>query len=859
MNRKLEMHAIIDSIERDLINEICLILTVDNLSNVHINKIVSRYDGNDFFTMLTYLDLQDYIEIINTSIKSFHISNDEKTFINKQISKLIPIRNRVMHPRPLEFDDYPILKFTFSEIPSVLTSFGWENVRKVQDIIKNHPEELLSLQFRKDYYSSKIYENLPTPEFDDTSYIGRFKERADIKNLILSDRHYVVTIKGEGGNGKTATVLKTLYDMLDLPENPFEAIIWVTLKTEHLNDLEFTNIDNAIKEFDIMSKFIENAMITENDLSTVENIINFAKNFNTLLVLDNLETLNVNDVRDFILSFVEYGKILITSRIGLGEIERRYTLEPMNEKDSLQYFDALLQYYNLENLYSNNEKRNLVINELYKNPLTIKWFARSLTNGLTTNEILENKVDVINFCMKNVYEKLGQFAKDILFVCVIEDRELSYSSLTFLLGLEYSNEFNIRKGALQLDSSNFLDTNLLKVGKVRLTELSRNYLRTNHFPEKQFRDRILRNRKKLQDLKQEMEVKNITDRYNPKSIECSNNEEYLLSGWHLMKALEMSASGNFEKAFELCEIAKKISSDYFEPYKISAFLYGLKKDNRAENEYKIALSLAKSIIDKSTILTLYASYILERDDRNKALELIEEALSYDESSVHILLEKVKILTYLGRYDNAQEILFNIDVDNLRTLKYTNIFYTRLADTYKRRAESIEWRFFEGRFPLLIKAFESLEKSPKPDYQLTNMKIGILVEILNYHHNKEAVEFFVRKVTQYYDELYENSRFGRLYSSVTNKINNLPHEEYVSILKKMFQDFNKTAILIEDNDIGIITKLKDAYGFIKNKQHFKGIYFRVLNGDIYRVGMKVRFQINSDNNGRVSAKITEVLE
>jgi hypothetical protein len=31
MNRKLEMHAIIDSIERDLINEICLILTVDNL------------------------------------------------------------------------------------------------------------------------------------------------------------------------------------------------------------------------------------------------------------------------------------------------------------------------------------------------------------------------------------------------------------------------------------------------------------------------------------------------------------------------------------------------------------------------------------------------------------------------------------------------------------------------------------------------------------------------------------------------------------------------------------------------------------------------------------------------------------
>jgi tetratricopeptide (TPR) repeat protein len=425
--------------------------------------------------------------------------------------------------------------------------------------------------------------------------------------------------------------------------------------------------------------------------------------------------------------------------------------------------------------------------------------------------------------------------------------------------LDHSNEFDVRKGAIQLDASNFLDSNLLKEGKVNLTEISRDYLRTNHFPNKNFRDKIIRNRKKLQDLKQEMEVKNITDKYNPKSISFLNDEKYLLSGWYLIKAMEESKSGNFEKAFMLSDIAKQISPNYFEPYKISGYLYFLKKDNRAENEFKTALQLAKNDVDKAAVLLLYSTFALYRDDRHKALRLIKEALEHDGDNYDIVLEKVKILTYLGKYNEAQSILKDISTDDLVTLKLKNIYYTRYAETFRRRAERIEKRFFDGRYPLLVEAFNCLEKSPKPDYKLTNKKIDILIDIFYYYHDENAIKFFLSKVKKHYTELYQNNRFSKLYSIVRSKMSSIPYEYYIPELTTYFQDYDLKSVTIKQKNIGIITTLKEKFGFLKNSKYTNGLYFRILNNDKYYLGDLVQFKLMKNKNRSDYAKIIEVKE
>lgn len=96
-----------------------------------------------------------------------------------------------------------------------------------------------------------------------------------------------------------------------------------------------------------------------------------AKQFYTLLVLDNLETINTEDVRDFLDEFTEYGKVIITSRIGLGEMEHRYFLQGLSDSDLLQYVNTLLDLYNKTNYLSQEEKVTYTKEELHSNPLAI--------------------------------------------------------------------------------------------------------------------------------------------------------------------------------------------------------------------------------------------------------------------------------------------------------------------------------------------------------------------------------------------------------------------------------------------------------------------------------------------------------
>lgn len=357
MAKKSEMYEMIMAIEADFIYSLYNKLVLEDVPDAI--AVLSKYtdERDPFLSLLRGLDFQAYIGICNANVCKLELSIAQKDFINKDFAKIIPIRNNVMHPRPLGMFDYPILKETFSLIDKILYSMEWTNVKKTRKKIVEHPEELISppLNLKK---SDTIIENLPAiVDYEETSFIGRRKEIGEIKEKLNKSNVHILSIIGDGGIGKTAIVLKLLYDLLDDPDCKWELIMWTSLKTNELNKYEFSEIKNSLKTTSEMYATLAEFVGASHTENVQEYIIELSKRFRTLFILDNLETINTSEIKDFLEKFTEYGKVLITSRIGLGEMEHRYKLGGLDSTDVIDYTDILLNLYGFEGMFDNTEKK----------------------------------------------------------------------------------------------------------------------------------------------------------------------------------------------------------------------------------------------------------------------------------------------------------------------------------------------------------------------------------------------------------------------------------------------------------------------------------------------------------------------
>lgn len=846
IDKKLIMHAIIDSIENDLINYI--LITCDSLECIDselLTKAKSRTTIFELDEVLHQLDLGDFIKIINQNIDKTDFSQKEKRFLNKELMGIIPIRNRVMHPRPLEFNDYVILKNVFENIDKKIKSVSWINSLNLKKILETNSDEILNIKLSRFRKNTSILENLPVPEFDDTTYIGRQKEIADLKKLIFNDQVKILSIIGEGGVGKTATIVKILYDLLDDSSFNYEAIIWSTLKTQQLDKISFSQIENAIQSINSLTSSIASFLPSNSALSSEENIIDFAKNFRCLLVLDNLETINTKDIKDFIFEFSKYGKIIITSRIGLGELEYRYELTGLSNDESLKYMHALLDYYGLNKMLTDTEIKNITSKELYSNPLSIKWFVRCLHSGMNIENILNHKQDIVYFCMNNVYEKLTDMSVKILSLLLIENRSLSHAEISYFLDITIDNEIEIRKSINEISKSNFIDSNYNLNDNICLTKMSYDYLKLNHYPDSLFVDNIISKRKKLSQIRQDMEIKNEFDIFNPKAITSLNKQERIISAKYLLDALSFSAKGDWQNAFSLIELSKKVCPNYFECYKISAFLYAIKRDTYAFEEYKTALELCENDLEKSTVLVLLGNYCLEQDERNQAVKYFHLASELHKHP-YINLCSAKALTYQGKYDLALDEIKKISYEQLETTKYRNMYLTRQADIYLRKSQVDGKKNPINSFDLIKTAISILESSPNGDYKLYNMYSNALFSLSLFYYNEEIMGYVIEKIKTKYMSIRTSRKFKTLCNLLKNKFDLIKNNNKNDLLIYIF-DYKELIENLDDDNLGIIIYMKNGYGFIANKKYSNNIYFNYDCNENLTVGSVVTFDIVNKGN------------
>jgi Tfp pilus assembly protein PilF/cold shock CspA family protein len=816
--------------------------------NMKINEDVTK--------VLDELDLGDFILILRNKPHQYSLNVEKVRTLEKYFEKIIPVRNRVMHTRPLELGDRSLLLEVIEEIDDELVWFNWSKTLETKDIINNNPSELLIKNYREHLeYGNNVFHNLPEPEFDDTGYVGRRKELREISSLLLNNKNQVITIVGNGGIGKTALAVKILYELIDDPRNIFEAVVWISLKTRTLSSGDFVSIEESVNSIHKLFKEGEKNVVSESGLSSKESIINFMDNFNTLLVLDNLETISSDALIDFLKAIAGNSKILITSRHGIGELEYRYVLEGLDADDALIYFRELSKYYGL-NLHKQGNKvlSNLIKKDLYSNPLSIKWYLTGVYNGISEASLISNKDELIEFCMSNVFEKLSVLSKQILQLFLINSLEMVYGEIDYYLSREDKE--------LRIAMNELLSTNMIKhyAGKYELNDMAKDYLTLYHKPTNEFLNEITKKKRELDYLLQDIKVRNENDPFNPRSL-CKNLESQnrKLASYYLTSALEHSHKHEWEEAIGLIKKAESIEPNYFEVYKIKAFVLAEKNDFfGARTNYNIALDKCDNDLEKATILYLYSIFFVIRNpDLEQAYDLITEASSYVPDEVLILLEKARICTYLGKFQEAKSILVRAKEDKcIKSERIENIYASRYAELMRRKAAEYHNRDIALKIACFKEGIREIEDVSKIDIKTYIVLAKILRDISYLYFDPESMELLCKTLEKHssYINSITHSSVKRIKENIT-RFSEIIRADLRDDLNELIRNHAEEAKMINDPNKGIVTALKQSFGFIANSVYPKGIYFHMNNAfPGIKLGERVNFQTYDGYKGTAAKNV-----
>lgn len=277
LGTRVEMFAICASIEYDIKSFICEAARSVNFTQEMRDKAKSRTNILESDEdILNQLDLGDYVTIITSSPYTYGINNDKATELKRYFDGIIPVRNRVMHTKPLELGDRAILIEVMETVSDSISWISWNELKLTKKILEEDSSKLFTKKYIgiKDY-NPKVFHNLPLPEFDDTGFVGRKKDVKEITELILNKKNQVISVVGNGGMGKTSTVVKILYDLIERSDNPYEAIIWITLKTKTLSGGEFVEIRDSIRDISqIIMKSGEIMQLLESE-KPMESVLEF--------------------------------------------------------------------------------------------------------------------------------------------------------------------------------------------------------------------------------------------------------------------------------------------------------------------------------------------------------------------------------------------------------------------------------------------------------------------------------------------------------------------------------------------------------------------------------------------------------
>lgn len=711
---RMTCFSLISAIETDLRN---LITTMDitnelNLPDDVMENAKNRYKShfNERSTpetplaeLIEFTDFSDLAKVLHRNKNQQNsLCKSELELIAIKLDDLTQVRNRTCHSRPLEINDINEL----TEFAITIKKFGnhqwWGSINEALDNL-NNPAFALSLQIPPYWKNTKsqVYNNLPLPEFDDTGFLGRKEERIAITNLIYSHTR-VISLIGEGGVGKTALAIRCLYDVLETSENSdsviFDMILWVTLKANRLTASGVVQLRDAIVSTLGLYQDISKNLGIDSNLSIPElldEISIYMKEFKVLLCIDNLETIDKQEIRTFLAEIPNGSKVLITTRIGLGEIEYRYKLDSLDKKASIDLIRKLSTLLNIESLKKKNTTslENLV-RRLYHNPLLIKWYVLGVGSGKNQEEVIQKESisyqEALKFCFQNLYNNLSQVELEIIKTIACLRNSVSAVELRFILSNK--EEIEIAEALHNLNNSSMLKSDSMipkqkdGIRTYTLTDIASDYLTSISPIDDAFYSEIRARNKELKRHIEESLTEYSHYHLDITTIHATNKDEKICSVY-LKQALNLAKDDTrHSEALLLIKKAKDMMPDFSECYRVNAYLLH-KSPYKAESEYESAIEYnSKSVI----AYYAYSQFLMQNEDYLYALIQIDKALTINQDDESLTSFKALIMTRMGSYPEAIELyekILPIQRDNAHR-KFRISTYQQLVNCYKRYTERL---------------------------------------------------------------------------------------------------------------------------------------------------------------------------
>lgn len=666
------------------------------------------FDPDDDFELINGLDLGEKYQVLlrHKSLLSISLA-DYFLSIRTDIERLVPVRNATMHGRPLTTSEYATGFATAEQF--IGNSLVWPSLADAYSRYTSDPHHFLAnsvVLLDRDNGNQIALNNLPVPDYEDTGFVPRPELERDLKKK-LRGRHPVVTVLGEGGSGKSALALQTLYGMLHTNDHGFDAIVWVSAKSSKLTVREVERIEGAITTS--LGIFEEIADTFEpGEGNPIERVNRLLTDNRILLVIDNLETIIDEHIRAFAENVPGESKLLLTSRVPLG-LDLTVEVGDFSENEARGYIKRLVDSYSIAALRGTPHGRiTYYINRLGSRPLLLKWFALGVLSGLDPDRIVSDPTMAVAFCVENIVDKLSHNGQKVATMLAVMSKPCSAAvirDVTGLTALEVESALSelSRFSLIALDQSTKYERayNLRPLVKVYITrvlgvsdELSSQYL--------------LRSRQ-IEGMLQSERGSRASHRYDRKSYVVRSKTEAIAAS-NLRKAYSRARQRHNEEADRIIDECKIIAPDYFEVYRTEAFVaYEFGDIARAISAYDTALEIDPS----QPQLHYWYSGFLQRalEDYKASEEQLSLAMALDPDRPEVLREYARVKLFQYDFDGASEVIAKLKSLEFKSIKDETIAADLEAQIYARDADqAVRNGDFRRALTAIVKLFDHLNET-----------------------------------------------------------------------------------------------------------------------------------------------------
>lgn len=732
-------YTIISRFEKSIRNACCEKLDAldeDPLTNIPTGVVEAAQKRNEGISGLSeLLESIDFIHLKEIILYkgNYMLFFSEEIFLKEKfidiMQSLYALRCKIAHIR--DYFTYADLNQLINEVKEIQHFIKYEDkdLECFLDAIMDKPQDLVEkipITFFEEEQRLQIINNLPVADYEyEGGFVGRADDKANIIKMIKAENHRVITISGAGGVGKSALVLNIVNEIIRNEVVKYDFVIWVSAKENKLSCLGIEDIEPTLKnyeelldtilevlEFDV-SEYNDDVERKEEDINII-----FDACEKVLLIIDNLETITDERIINFILDSHPKTNFLITSRKGLGQVERRYELKQLREKDAIHLFRVVCKEKQLIDLSKADEQIiKKYVNKVYCYPLAIKWMIGQVSLGKDINEIVERineqSSDISKFCFEEIFNNLSKEARYVLYTLSLYDESVSKGILRYISNLS-DVDFEDAIQELVLVSLILPEQQINKENAeinsfYSLLPLTRGYVKTQIDSQPELKSQIQERIVTVDVTLEEAERAKKQYRFSMSNYGATTEEEKIAS-MIAQTAYQKYQTNNYLEAVELYKKAVSIAPRFASIYRNWAIMESMEMHwSDADN----LMAKAANLNPQDTQIWLVWGNMKRKNDKIKdAYSFYEKAYELSPEDNVVLNSYAQAISRLGDYEKADRLFIEAleMCEGTPHNRHLIINYTSIAENLKKWAEALaEDRNYKIALEKISKALDCITK------------------------------------------------------------------------------------------------------------------------------------------------------